>query len=201
MRACSLSSLDVRSNGLIAIQVDGTTLEDFARAAHETGIVQTSFNRPLEEEEYNVVVDSLSSPERRSVRSGRMRIIPRERRTFRSGMDTITGIDFDIVEQERVRRTDPIFIFRGPTAENTAVVVREILERQVSVDIIKTGLLKGIHSTEFFTSVVDLARIRDLDPNEVYADSVKKILSGSVRAMRTTQIPTKTRMPVRPLEV
>lgn len=188
------------------LQVDGTKMETVLRGFTFAGIRQTSINENLTQDELDEILNSLSKSDRNRVMSGTLRIIPREKRTFQDGPNTITGIDFDTQENQRVVTTDPIFIISGPTAQKTANVVKEILIDGVLTDVVKSALTSGILSSQFKTSAADYARLAKLSPEDAYQKCVKLLISGSVASLKSmVEIrPTtvqQTKQPVQPIEV
>lgn len=182
----------------IIYRANGTTLQNTSRALGKAGIFQTSYNQDLRPEDRRAVLESIPRQQLEEVMNGDLRVIPRETRTFSSGRDTITGIDFDVVQNQRntIEDSDPIYIIRGPTAEKTAEIVREILEEQVSIDVLTNGFANGIDSIEFETSINDLAGLQGKDPRKVRQECIDLLIASSVNAMRNPtsykkRVPTK----------
>lgn len=171
----------------VIYRANGTKLEDSAKAFRKAGIFQTSYNQDLRPEDRRAVLESIPRQQFEEVMNGDLRVIPRETRTFSSGRDIITGIDFDVIQNQRntVEDSDPIYIIRGPTAEKTAEIVREILEEQVSIDVLTNGFANGIDSIEFETSINDLAGLQGKDPRKVRQECIDLLIASSVNAMKS----------------
>lgn len=188
------------------LQVDGTKMEKVLGGFTFAGFRLTSTNENLTRDELDEILNSLSKRDRKRVMSGTLSIVPREKRTFQNGPDTITGIDFDTQENNRVVvATDPIFIISGPTAQKTANVAREILIDGVLTDVVNSALTSGILSSQFKTSAADYARLAKLSPEDAYQKCVRLLISGSVTSLKSmVEIrPTtvQTKQPVQPTVV
>jgi len=177
----------------IEFNAEGTSLEDVTRNAEYYGLVKAAVNTPISSRMESAIRDSLPGSLRQQVRNGSMRIVPRETVTMRNGQDVIEGAEYDLARVERVREpvyTDPVFVITGPTAERTALFLKDMLEEQIRKDVIKYGLSDGVASRMFKVSVADLARLLQKDERQVYDECVQLLISGSVTTMKNAIVPS-----------
>lgn len=180
------------------IQVDGTELEPAAPRLVAAGFRQTSIDENVTPEEMAAILDSLSSNDYHNVMADSARIVPRGKRTFQSGKNTISGIDFDVVVNERPVTRDPIFIVEGPDVRKIMVILKGILVESVLTDVVNKALTSGILSNTFKTSVADYARLANLPSEMAYQKCVKMIIAGSVTSLKSlVEIRPKTIQPTK----
>lgn len=163
-------------------KIDGTKQPDLERGLMRVGLVPISFNEPLSEEEIVYLVDSQSPQDKRSLENGDTTFSIKRKAAFSNRYGTVTLIDHDLVKVQKVK-SDPLVIIDENIPNTLSSCVREILEEEVKVDIIKS-VLSSVESEDFKTSVMDLARITGEEPEVVYNNCVNAITQSCVNGIK-----------------
>ncbi|MCH7647556.1 MAG: hypothetical protein IIA83_02970 [Thaumarchaeota archaeon] len=167
-------------------QIDNTEKEDIDNALRKAGFQQASMNTPIPPSEISGILGSLGATVRNSLNAGRSRIVPRERSEFTNGSDRVTVNSFDIEENFSVRNDPVIFVYEEVYGR-TSTIIEEILQDEVTKDVIKFALV-SITSSNFRTSVKDLARIREEDPQTVYNRCIKTLIKSCVTGFKRIDV-------------
>lgn len=174
-------------------QIDGSKQNDIVRGLRKAGFRPASINNPLPAEEVRDILGTLSASTRRKLSTGDASLIPRERAEFSNGEDSVIVDDFNIEEVQRVR-SDPVVIVRERIPNTTSLIVREILEETVTIDIIRYALV-SVTSGRFKTSVRDLARITNENPNIVYNRCINTLIKSCVAGFKRIDVNEYDLMP------
>lgn len=193
---------------IAALNVKGTPFDKVVEKLGPLGMYTYARNEAVSGESADIFASTLSREEQVGVRNGSLRVVPRETQRMTDGRNDLEIIDADVMSGPRVETYDPLLIFRGPDAIKLRNAAKELLQEPVTIDVIKNGMLYGIESPEFVTSVQDLARLQDVSYNEMYEICVNKMINGNVLAMKNraltapkTRTTQKTRrIPQRPIQ-
>lgn len=167
-------------------QIDGSKQKDIVNGLRKAGFRLASMNSPIPTEEVRDILGTLSASIRRKLSTGDAEFIPRERAEFTNGEDSVAVNDFDIQDRQRVQ-TDPVVIVLEKVPNTTSLIVREILEETVTIDIIRYALV-SVTGTKFKTSVKDLARITNENPNIVYNRCINTLVKSCVAGFKRIDV-------------
>lgn len=167
-------------------QVDGTSHEDIDKALRKAGFRPVSMGQPIPANEIGGILGTLKSSVRNALEAGRSILIPTDRSEFSNGSDRVVVDSFNIQENQIVRPDPVIFVFEKIPGR-TSRIVEEILEEEVTKDIIKFALT-SITGRKFRRSVCDLARLQNESEEVVYERCVKTLVKSCVSGFRRIEV-------------
>ncbi|MBI3842499.1 MAG: hypothetical protein HY295_05085 [Thaumarchaeota archaeon] len=167
-------------------QVDGTTHEDIDKALRKAGFRPVSIGQPIPANEISGILGTIKSSVRNALEAGRSVLIPTERSEFSNGNDRVVVDSFNIQEAQIIR-PDPVIFVYEEIPGRTSRIVEEILEEEVTKDVIKFALT-SITGKKFRRSVCDLARLKNEQEEVVYNRCVKALIKSCVSGFRRIEV-------------
>lgn len=173
--------------------IEGSQQNDVVNGIRKAGYNLVSLNKPIATDTVRAIFGTLSSSVRNRLSSGNAEFIPRGSAVFSKDSDSIGVYDFDIQERQRID-SDPVIVVYEKIPGRTSNLIKEILEDVIKVDIIKSAL-KSVNDSQFKTSINDLARICNENPNVVYDRCIKFLITSCVSGIRTIDVNEAKLMP------